>query len=100
MTTKKELKIKRLLDKAGYFIIIDFTPEAKEFLAYDKKIYHYNKGYLVKEETYNEIKHKYFERKGITIWDKTLGKEISTETSKVPVVQQILSVTEIGRRLR
>ena len=94
------LKKQRKRRKLGYFIVIDFSPEAKKYtLGNDflKKIYHLYDGKVVKTENYNKIKIKSYLKNKIIVIDRTVGQEVSRESIGVPEVGEILSEIQLKK---
>jgi len=86
----------------GYYVEIDFTPEAKRFVApgsFNKRIIHKYNDIVIAIEPYNPVKEKFLKRRDVIIIDKTIGVTYPVDASEVPLVEQALGVIELRRRL-
>jgi len=86
----------------GYFILINWSPEAiKHSVGNDfmKKIEHYYNGQLIEIETYNSIKIENLKNKGIPIIDLTAGQIVPKESEFIPETQEVLGVLQLRKVL-
>jgi len=77
---------RKLTPKGLYFVIVDFSEEAKRRgLPRPKVMYHLQNGYLVQAEEFSDptIEIQQLRRQGIYVEDKTHGQHISPDSSFV-----------------
>jgi len=88
--------------KLGHYVIIDFSPEAKEkALGGDglKRIYHMYDGYLAYYESYSHAKFINLMKNKFIIADRTRGQLIPKESYYIPETGEILGRIQISRML-
>ena len=84
--------------RLGYWVLVDFSSDAQNFGTADdfnKKIYHYIDGFIIKDESYSSFKIEDYKKAGIPVIDKTLGKEVPDETKFVSPFQSVLGAISI-----
>lgn len=86
----------------GYFIIIDFTNQAREFaVGFDfcKKIKHYYNGNLYKVEPYSEERVAILKKDLVPIIDLTIGQEVPKDSILQPKLNQVFGTIQITKRV-
>jgi len=77
--------------------IIDFTEKSKEFALSMKEILLFRGNQLIGKKPYTETEVKALLREGWFVWDRTLNRDVSEESTLFPETYLILGRMQLQR---